>query len=95
MRQKKGKKMNNKVQIRGVKITHHFWERYNERILLIPTTEKRKCSKNAVKRDLKKRLTENEKKCIDLLSSCNKQIKIPLGQINTMIIKNGNFITVY
>ena len=87
--------MNNKVQIRGVKITHHFWERYNERILLIPINEKSKCSKNAVKRDIKKRLTENEKKCIDLLSSYNKKIKIPLGQIHTMIIKNGHFITVY
>lgn len=87
--------MNNKVQIRGVKITNHFWERYNERILLIPTNEKSKCSKNAVKRDIKKRLTENEKKCIDLLSRYNKKIKIPLGQIHTMIIKNGHFITVY
>lgn len=87
--------MNHKVQIRGVKITQHFWERYNERILLIPTTERRKSSKIAVKKDIKKRLTENEKKCIDLLSSCNKQIKIPLGQVNTMIIKNGYFITVY
>ena len=53
MGQTKGKKMNNKVQIRGVKITQHFWERYNERILLIPTTETSKCSKIAVKRDIK------------------------------------------
>ena len=87
--------MSKKIEIRGIKMTHHFWERYNERIFLIPSSEKRKCSKNEVKRDIKKKLTNNERKCLDLLSHCNKKIKIPLGQIYTMIIKDGHFVTVY
>lgn len=87
--------MSNKIEIRGIKMTHHFWERYNERILLIPCSEKRKYSKNEVKSDIKKRLTSNKKKCFDLLSHCNNEIKIPLGQIYTMIIKEQHLVTIY
>ena len=74
-----------------MKLTKHFVERYHERIL-----DKDNISWSRVHIDLNHRLTLYEKESIKLFANKNiDYVKIPLGMINTMVIKNGSFITVY
>lgn len=75
-----------------LKLTMHFVERYHERILNVND----KISFKRVYKDLDRRLTLAEKKSILLLVNEHvEKVKIPLGMINTMVIKNGTFVTVY
>ena len=75
-----------------LKLTMHFVERYHERILNVND----KISFKRVYKDLNCRLTLAEKESILLLANKHvEKVKIPLGMINTMVIKNGTFVTVY
>ena len=75
-----------------LKLTMHFVERYHERILNVNV----KISFKRVYKDLNQRLTLAEKESILLLANEHvEKVKIPLGMINTMVIKNGTFVTVY
>ena len=86
------KKNNDRFSVKDINMTRHFIVRYNERIL---HTKDGKYTGKAVKKDISKRLTDREKECINLFVSSNRKVTIPLGQIYTMIIKEGSFITVY
>tara|TARA_B110000438_G_scaffold115389_1_gene113040 strand:- start:860 stop:1126 length:267 start_codon:yes stop_codon:yes gene_type:complete len=85
-------KKNKRFSLKDINMTRHFISRYNERILLAQNGE---YSRKAVKKDISQRLTDREKECIDLFVPSNEKVSIPLGQIYTMIIKRGYFITVY
>ena len=83
--------------INNITITKHFISRYNERILNRDINEDIcfEDLKNEVCQDMKERLTDREKTCVQLLIQNEGTIKIPLDGINQLIMLDKKLITVY
>ena len=83
--------------INEVKISKHFAQRYNERILKVNPSKNvrfRKLKKK-ICNDMNDRLTEREKECIKLLISNKGTLKIPIDGTNQLVISNHVLVTVY
>jgi hypothetical protein len=73
-----------------IRLTNHFIERYNTRVL---STDNTKCSRNDIYDDMDMRLTNREKLALDLFRKSNNVI-LPMRNYQ-LVMKNNVLITIY
>ena len=87
MKTSKNKKKNT---FKSLKITKHFFERFNERVMV---NSKKVKSYGQIKSIIKKRLDERERVALDMFHKAN-EVELPMGQ-HVLVIKRSNLITIY
>ena len=73
-----------------IRLTNHFIERYNTRVL---STDNTKYSRTDIYNDMDKRLTNREKYALDLFKK-SKNVILPMRSYQ-LVVKNNVLITVY